>query len=87
MAEIKAFLMDCRDDNKLEYLSEVYGDVAFLVYVKLRQYIHSEHGYYCKWGEDYITRLFLRRRFSTECTLDLEDLNTIVDGAIRAELV
>jgi hypothetical protein len=84
MAALASFLLDCKDSKAIEYLTDVYGDEAFLVYVRLRQEIHSDGGYYCEWSEeDRSQKIFLKRRFNPDCRYDEKYINDVVEGALK----
>jgi hypothetical protein len=87
MAVLSSFLLDCVDSSELDYLTEICGDEAFLIYIRLRQQIHSEGGYYCNWNkEKYSPQLFLKRRFSSISKIDLELIETVIDVALDNDI-
>ena len=67
---IPYFSLDCRFDDKLEEIEDMFGMKGLGIIIKLFQKIYGIHGYYCEWNDRVASRLrsfptTLSRRCST----------------------
>ena len=60
---IPYFSLDCRFDDKLEEIEDMFGMKGLGIIIKLFQKIYGIHGYYCEWNDRVASRFANREAF------------------------
>jgi len=75
---IPYFSLDCRFDDKLEEIEDMFGMKGLGIIIKLFQKIYGIHGYYCEWNDRVASRFANREAF-----VGVDVVREVVAAALR----